>query len=204
VAAGVPFDRFLEERIFKPLGMHDSFFWVPDAKTSRIATPYLSDSTGALNLMANLVERRGNIAMGGKGSRGSRTLFSGGAGLYGTTGDYARMLQMLLNGGQLDGARILGPKAVALLTATNQLGDLTTKTIDAGVGFSLGFSLVLEPGLTGSPVSAGTYAWGGAYGTSFWVDPKERLVIVLMQQNPTLDRRVRDRFLNLVYQAVVK
>jgi CubicO group peptidase (beta-lactamase class C family) len=202
VASGLPFDRFLEQRIFQPLGMQDTFFWVPDAQTVRIATPYLTDSTGALTLMAEPVTRRDRVAMGGKGSRGSRSFFSGGAGLFGTTGDYARFLQMLLNGGRLDAARILGPKTVALLTATNQLGDLTAKTIDAGVGFSLGFSLVIEPGLTGRPVTAGTFAWGGAYGTSFWVDPKERLVIVLMQQNPTMDRRVRDRFLNLVYQAI--
>lgn len=204
VASGLPFDRFLQLRIFQPLGMHDTCFWVPDAKTARIATPYLTDSTGALTLMADRIVRRETLAMGGKGSRGSRLMFSGGAGLFGTTGDYARFLQMLLNGGQLDGARILGPKTVALLTGTNQLGDLASKTIDAGTGFSLGFSLVLEPGLTGSPVSAGTYAWGGAYGTSFWVDPKERLVIVVMQQNPALDRRVRERFLNTVYQAVLK
>lgn len=204
VASGLAFDRFLEQRLFQPLRMDDTFFWVPDDRTARIATPYLTDSTGALTLMADPIARRGNVAMGGKGSRGSQRLFSGGAGLFGTTGDYARFLQMLLNQGELDGVRILGPKTVELLTATNQLGDLTTKTIDAGVGFSLGFSLVLDPGLTGSPTSAGTYAWGGAYGTSFWVDPKERLVIVLMQQNPTMDRRVRDRFLNLVYQAVVR
>lgn len=204
VASGRPLDRFMEERIFGPLRMGSTGFWVPDGQLPRIATPYLSDSTGALTLMGDLVTRRDRITMGGKGSRGSRTLFSGGAGLYGSTGDYARLLQMLLNGGSLDGVRILGPKTVELLTATNQLADLATKTIGAGVGFSLGFSLVLEKGLSGSPVSAGTFGWGGAYGTSFWVDPRERLVIVLMQQNPTLDGRVRDRFLNLVYGAVTR
>jgi CubicO group peptidase (beta-lactamase class C family) len=202
LVSGQPLDRFFEERIFMPLRMHDTFFNTPDAKAGRIATPYNTDEKGELRLMADQVQHVGErLVMGGKGSRGSGMYFSGGAGLFGTAGDYARFLQMLLNGGELEGARILGPRTVALLTR-NQHADLATRP--EGSGFSLGFGVVLDAGLNGGYDSEGTFSWGGAYGTSFWVDPKERLIGVMMLQNPNVPRSLAARLHNLAYQAIIR
>ncbi len=205
VASGRTLDEFFRERIFRPLGMTDTRFYLDDAQLPRLATPYFTDSTGTLVVMADSVfQPNERFTVAGKLFRGSPRFFSGGGGLVGTTGDYARFLQMLLNGGELDGARILGPRTVAWLTATNQLGDLANRFLAPGEGFSLGFRVTVEPGLTGSMTSAGTFSWGGAYGTSYWVDPREQLVVVFMQQNPTVDGRLRPRLLNAVYAALLR
>jgi CubicO group peptidase (beta-lactamase class C family) len=131
---------------------------------------------------------------------GPRRSFAGGAGLVSTARDYARFLQMLLNGGTLDGARVLGPMTVALMT-TNQTGTLYSQT---GQAFGLGFSLVEQPGADGRIESVGTFGWGGAYGSTYEVDPNERLVLVFMLQMLPNRSDVAPKFPMLVYQALLE
>lgn len=202
VVAGMPLDQFMEERIFRPLKMRDTYFYVPDDKVSRIAVPYTRDSSGALRPMDPL-QRFNHMLAGGKGTRGSRSYFSGGAGLFSTAPDYARFLQMLLNGGELDGVRILSPKTVELMTAS-ATEDLTPPPLGSGAGFSLGFEVVKDVGARGNYASVGQYFWGGAYGSTFWVDPKEQLIGVMMiQLIPRPGLTIGDRFQTLAYQAIV-
>jgi CubicO group peptidase (beta-lactamase class C family) len=130
---------------------------------------------------------------------GPRRSFGGGAGLLSTAHDYARMLQMLLNGGTLDGARVLGPKTVALMTS-NQTGTLLSHD---GNGFSLAFRTWERPGAGGGVQSVGTYAWGGAYGSEYQVDPKEGLVLVFMVQMLPNTTDIGIKFPMLVYQALL-
>jgi CubicO group peptidase (beta-lactamase class C family) len=131
---------------------------------------------------------------------GPRKSFSGGAGIVSTAADYARFLQMMLSGGELEGARILGRKTVELMTV-DHIGALET---EAGRGFGLGFSVVTDVGLRGIPGSVGEYGWGGAYHSTYWVDPKEQLVVVYFTQllpSGGLDDHAKLRA--LVYQAIV-
>jgi CubicO group peptidase (beta-lactamase class C family) len=131
---------------------------------------------------------------------GPRRSFSGGAGLLSTATDYARFLQMLLNGGELDGVRVLSPKSVELMTV-DHLGGLEFRD---GQGFGLGVSVVKDLGHRGQPGSLGEYGWGGAYHSSYWVDPQEQLVVVYFTQlipSNNLDDQARLRA--LIYQAIV-
>jgi CubicO group peptidase (beta-lactamase class C family) len=137
-------------------------------------------------------------------SRGSRRYFSGGAGLVSTAGDYARFLQMLLNGGELDGVRLLSPKSVELMTVSHT-GDLSPSPLGNGNGFGLGFAVITDLGQTAALGSTGAYSWGGYFGTSFWVDPKEKLIgILLIQRMPTGELGLAERFKTLAYQAITK
>jgi len=129
--------------------------------------------------------------------------FSGGAGLLSTAEDYAHFLQMLANGGQLNGTRLLSPKTVELMTV-NHLGDIEFPWLK-GAGFGLGFYVVEDLGLFGAPTSVGQYGWGGAYHTVYWVDPKEELVVVyLTQLIPANDIDDHRKLRSLVYQAIVE
>ena len=187
------FDVFLRDRIFEPLGMDDTAFFVPDSKRDRFTQLYghsQSDRT---------LEPRG----GSSGYRPSGTFFSGGGGLVSTAQDYARFAQMLLNGGHLDGAQILGRKTIELMT-TDHLGDDGASFLQAGWGFGLGFTMKNQPALDGNSDSVGNYFWMGIAGTSFWVDPEENLIGVFMIQiRPNRDIGFRQQFKRLVYQAVV-
>ncbi|GAC1415334.1 MAG: serine hydrolase domain-containing protein [Gemmatimonadaceae bacterium] len=189
----IPLDEFIRTRITQPLGMKDTFFFLPREKRQRLATVYLSDST-------NRVQRAPNGPRGqGDYVDGPRRSFSGGAGLLSTAPDYARFLQMLLNGGELDGVRILGPKTIDLMT-TNQVGTLYW---NPGEGFGLGFGTTDRVGANGL-TSVGSWGWGGAYGSMYTVDPKERLVMLFMiQQLPNMTD-VASRFPTVVYQALVE
>ena len=171
--SGMNLDEFLYRRIFLPLGMEDTFFYLPADRTRRLATVYGHDSDG------KLVRSPDGPGMNTQGqyTSGPRISFSGGAGLLSTARDYARFLQMMLNGGSLGDARILSPATVALMTS-NHIGDL----MGNGVGFGLGFEVRLDLGAAGEPGSIGDYGWGGAYHTTFWVDPAERLVVVYFTQ----------------------
>ena len=132
---------------------------------------------------------------------GPRKSFSGGAGLVSTAHDYARFLQMLLNGGELDGTRLLGPKTVELMTQNHLPEGVAFRS---GEGFGLGFSVVLDAGLRGVPGSAGEYGWGGAYHSTYWVDPAEELVVVYMTQLlPAGDIDDSGKLRALVYQAII-
>jgi CubicO group peptidase (beta-lactamase class C family) len=192
--AGQPLDQFLAERIFEPLGMRDTHFYLPRAKLDRLATVYA--------MRDGELERAPETGQAGQGAYvdGPRRSFSGGAGLLSTAHDYARFLQMLLNGGELDGRRILGTKTVELMTV-DHLGDVPFRP---GQGFGLGFSILEDVGARGTPGSAGEFGWGGAYHSTYWVDPVEDLVVVhLTQLNPagTVDDQAKVRA--LIYQAIV-
>jgi CubicO group peptidase (beta-lactamase class C family) len=200
IVSGQSLDQFMREHIFEPLGMRDTYFWVPDEKVARIAIPYTLPLDQPLRPIRN-PESVGNVNMAGAGSRGSR-YYSGGAGLYSTALDYARFLQMLLNGGILDGVRILGPKTVELMTVSHT-NDLGPNVGGAGRGFGLGFNVVDDLGATAASGSLGTYAWGGIYGTTFWVDPRENLLaIAMIQRYPTQGLTLDAVFRAVVYQAI--
>jgi CubicO group peptidase (beta-lactamase class C family) len=193
--AGKPLDVVLRERILEPLRMHDTHFYLPPSKRDRLATVY--------SVRADGIERApdaGTMQSQGAYVEGPRTSLSGGAGLLSTAQDYARFLQMLLNGGELDGVRLLSPSTVALMT-TDHLGDRYTA---AGVGFGLGFSVVRDVGARGTPGSVGEFGWGGAYHSTYWVDPHEQLVVVYMTQHipaGTSDDYARLRA--VIYSAIV-
>ena len=194
-AAGAPLDVVLRTRITEPLGMRDTHFFLPPEKRARLAAVYTRPAGGGAGVARAPEGARGQ----GHYVEGPRASFSGGAGLLSTARDYARFLQMLLDGGALDGARVLGPKTVALMT-TGQLDTLYA----AGMDFGLGFEVVERAGTGGRVQSAETFGWGGAYGSSYWVDPRERLVIVLLTQQIPNARPLMNRFPMLVYQALVE
>jgi CubicO group peptidase (beta-lactamase class C family) len=204
VVSGQAFDVFLRERIFRPLKMVDTDFVVPDAKWSRFVTVYSPDGKGGIRPMTD-PETFGNTNMSPWALyKTGRTYFSGGAGLASTASDYARFANMLLNGGIYDGARLLSPKTVELMTMSHT-SELTPPLplLGPGNNFGLGFRVVTDIAATQSLGSNGLYGWIGIYGTAFWVDPKERLVAVMLVQkypNPT----VTATFQTLVYQALVR
>jgi len=195
-AGGLPLDRFLSERIFEPLGMKDTSFYLPTAKASRLAAVY--------SAKGNSIERAADPGLGvGQGAylNGPRKSFSGGAGLLSTAGDYGRFLQMLASGGQLDGKRILSRKSVELMTS-DHLRNI--KYDREGQGFGLGFSIVKDVGAYGAPTSVGEFGWGGAYHSSYWVDPKEQMVVVYFTQLiPAGSIDDFGKLRALVYQAIV-
>jgi CubicO group peptidase (beta-lactamase class C family) len=192
-ASGKPLDEFIRTRITEPLGMKDTYFFVPPAKRQRLAVVYHADSAGRL-----VRAPEGPIGQGAYVD-GPRRSFSGGAGLVSTARDYARFLEMTRNGGVLDGVRVLSPNAVALMH-TNMIG--TVYGTD-GMGWGLGFETVDRFGAAGLRTQ-GSYGWAGAYGGWYSVDPKERLVLVMMVQViPNTVRDLRAQFPTLVYQALV-
>ena len=194
-ASGMPLDQFFRTRITDPLGMKDTFFFIPPDKKQRLVTVYMNDGANHL--------QRAPLGPKGQGDyvEGPRRSFAGGAGLLSTAQDYARLLQMLVNGGQLDGVRLLSPKTVALMT-TNQVGPLFD-AVSPGRGFSLGFATTDRLGGNGF-TSVGSYGWGGAYASIYEVDPREHLVIVFMLNQLPNRTDIDDKFLTLVYQAFVE
>ena len=202
VASGQPFEVFLRERIFRPLKMTDTDFVVPEGKWLRMATVYSPDGSSGIRPMKD-PESFGNTHMSPEAYYKSKTYFSGGAGLVSTAADYARFGQMLLNGGTLDGVQILSPKTIELMT-TSHTADLTSVPIaGSGYGFGLGFSVLTDLAASGALGSVGSYGWSGIYGTTFWVDPKEKLVaIMLVQRYP--GSTVAGAFRPLVYQALTR
>ena len=195
VVAGKPLDQVLRERIFEPLGMRDTEFYLSPGKDE--------PADGRVLAERGKLERAptpGNAVGQGHYVDGPRKNFSGGAGLLSTATDYARFLQMMLNGGELDGRRILSRKTVELMT-TSHLGDIA---YNPGQGFGLGFYVVEDLGARGSPGSEGEFGWGGAYHTTYWVDPREELVVVhLTQLVPAGDVDDQAKVRALVYQAIV-
>lgn len=196
VASGQPLDVFLKTRIFEPLRMQDTFFYLPADKRNRLATVY-SMRDGKISRAPD----EGTMQSQGHYADGPRQSFSGGAGLLSTAADYARFLQAMLNGGELDGARILSPKTVELMT-TDHLQGLEFRP---GEGFGLGFSVVKDLGERGVPGSVGEYGWGGAYHSTYWVDPVEDLIVVYFTQLlPSGGLDDHGKLRALVYQAIVE
>lgn len=193
VASGQSLDVFLRERIFKPLKMDDTAFHVPPEKHGRIAQNQVDPAIGKPADMLDVTK--------------PPAMHAGGHGTVTTAGDYLRFAQMLANGGELDGARILGPKMVAYM-ASDHVGDKINQGSawlpGPGYGFGLGFAVRKDTGLSQWPSTVGEFNWGGYAGTAFWVDPKEQLVPVMMMQAPEQRVQYRILFRSLVYQALVK
>jgi CubicO group peptidase (beta-lactamase class C family) len=193
VVSGKPLDRFIGERIFAPLGMNDTAFQVARDRHDRLAEPIPDKYTGKTPELIDV--------------RQPATFFAGGHGLVSTAGDYLRFGQMLLNGGTLDGVRILGPRTVEYMAA-NHLHDrisLGTNYIPGpAYGFGLGFGTRLETGMSEWPGSVGDFYWGGYAGTYFWIDPEEGLVVTYMSQEPVRRQHFRTLLRTLVYQAITE
>jgi CubicO group peptidase (beta-lactamase class C family) len=189
VLSGLTLGEYLQRHIFAPLGMVDTAFYVPAARHGRLAEAYAKDpDTGAGVQLVNVQD--------------APKFESGGGGLVSTAGDYARFLQMLLNGGRLDGVRFLSRKTLELMTA-DHLGPMTgaTDLLLPGYGFGLGFAVRLQPGIAHVPGSVGQYFWGGLAGTTFWVDPAEALFAIMLIQGPGQRDYFRNLFRDLVYAA---
>lgn len=201
IASGMSLDAFFRERIFKPLGMSDTSFAVPDSKWSRMATVYAPDGNGGIRPMRD-PETFSNAVMSPVAYyKAPKTYLSGGAGLTSTVHDYTRFAQMLLNGGALNGARLLSPKTIEMMTA-NHTSDLPSGgLIGAGGSFGLGFRVTRDVAASQMLGSEGMYGWSGIYGTTFWVDPGEKLVAILMVQRYP-GSTVAAAFQPLVYQAI--
>jgi CubicO group peptidase (beta-lactamase class C family) len=191
-ASGVPLDEFVRTRITGPLGMKDTYFYLPADKAARLSVVYGSGPDGMIVKAPDGSRGQGHYV------DGPRKSFSGGAGLVSTARDYATFLEALRRGGALGKARILSPHAVQLMT-TNQIGDLKSPR---GLGFGFGFETHDKYGVSGME-SVGSWGWGGAYGTWYRVDPEERLTIVLMLQMMPNNTDVREKFSTAVYQALV-
>ncbi|MBA2293135.1 MAG: beta-lactamase family protein [Gemmatimonadales bacterium] len=191
-ASGMPLDEFIRTRITVPLGMRDTWFFVPESGRTRLTAVYASDSAGHASRADDGARGQGHYV------DGPRRSFSGGAGLVSTAQDYARFLSMLLNRGEIDGVRLLGARTVDVMSV-NQVGTLYSSD---GRGFGLGFETVDRFGASGF-ASLGTYGWGGAYGSNYKVDPAERLVIVYMTQMAPDASGTRERFVNAVYATLV-
>ena len=204
VVSGQPFDVFLQNEILDPLGMNDTHFYLPEEKTDRLVTVYSSTADGGIELAPTpgYMQDRGIFGTVGQGQYidGPRTSFSGGAGLLSTARDYATFLQMMLNGGEFNGARILSPNTVKLMTV-NHLGEVSFRP---GQGFGLGFSVVTDLGARGAPGSVGEFGWAGAYHSTYWADPEEELAAVyLTQLIPAINVDDNVKFRALLYQAII-
>jgi CubicO group peptidase (beta-lactamase class C family) len=204
VVSGRSLDAFLAERVFAPLGMHDTAFFAAPEEHGRLAALYGPDPRTGL---AARFDQMGKVALSPPDA------LSGGGGLVSTAGDYLRFARMLLGGGELDGARLLGPRTLAYMTRNHLPGGadlaafgrpLFAETIFEGVGFGLGFSVVDDPVAAHMPSSRGEFGWGGAASTAFWVDPAERLVVLFFTQLlPSSTHPIRPQLHQLVHQAIV-
>jgi CubicO group peptidase (beta-lactamase class C family) len=190
-ASGVPLDEFIRTRITGPLGMTDTYFFLPPAKATRLVTLYMNDSTGRSVRAPEGSRGQGHYV------EGPRRSFSGGAGIVSTARDYARFLSMILARGEIDGVRILSPRSVDLMTS-NQIPTIYAQS---GRGFGLGFETVERIGANGY-YSVGSFGWGGAYGSSYMVDPAERMIVVFMINQMPNRTDVASKFPTLVYQAL--
>jgi CubicO group peptidase (beta-lactamase class C family) len=212
--SGVPFEQFLKERIFDPLGMADTDFFVPADKVHRFAACYNADPGGMMSFHA--AEKKGGLTLQDDPATSSfltRPAFiSGGGGLCSTAADYLTFCRALLAGGQLGGVRLIGPKTLALMTTNHLPGgrdlpemsrSMFAEATYNGIGFGLGVSVTMDPAKTLIPGSAGEYAWGGAATTSFWIDPKEELIAIFMTQVlPSSAYPVRRELRTMVYAAI--
>ena len=193
VIAEEPFERYLKRRVIDPLGMVDTDFHVPEAKHARFAASYTPDGKGGIQLIDDPATSR---------YLKPRRVNSGGGGLVSTVGDYARFCRLMLGKGQLDGNRLLGPETVGLMTSNHLNGGIAC--MGDGIGFGLGFSVLIEPAKAQIVGSPGAYGWAGAASTAFWVDPAEDLYAVLMTQlSPWSSFPFSRELKALTYQAIV-
>jgi CubicO group peptidase (beta-lactamase class C family) len=212
--SGKPFEQFLKERIFEPLEMKDTDFFVPAGKAHRFAACYSASPQGAMTFHAS--ERKGGLTLQDDPATSPflspPSFISGGGGLCSTAADYLTFCRALLNGGELSAVRLVGPKTLALMTSNHLPGGRTLPEMSRslfseatyhGIGFGLGFSVTLDPVQTLIPGSAGEYAWGGAATTSFWIDPAEELVAIFMTQVlPSTAYPIRRELRTMIYAAI--
>jgi CubicO group peptidase (beta-lactamase class C family) len=201
--SGQPFEQFLQQRIFDPLGMTDTGFFVPAEKADRFAACYSADGQGGFTLQDDPAQSP---------FLKPPSFVSGGGGLCSTAADYLTFCRALLNRGELGGVRLVGPKTLKLMTSNHLPGgrDLTEMSTSmfseasySGIGFGLGFSVTMDPAKTLIPGSPGEYAWGGAASTAFWIDPAEELITIFMTQViPSSAYPVRRELRTLVYSAI--
>ncbi len=206
VISGVPFDRFLQERVLAPLGMEDTAFSVADSKLDRFAALYAPVAKPAPG-----TSRYRNVDDPQLSGYRSRTYISGAGGIVSTAADYYRFCRMLLNRGELDGVRILGPRTLELMTLNHlpggkdlaSVGQLAGETSREGIGFGLGFAMLLDPAvaqITGTP---GEYYWGGAASTAFFVNPAEDLIMLFLTQlRPSSTYPIRRELRSTIYAAL--
>src|SRR6478735_2673687 len=200
VWSGMTLEEFFAKRIFQPLGMKDTYFNVPKEKGSRLVNFFQPDSAGA-------IKKQGKVFGGALDMNyplENTGYFSGGGGLSSTIYDYAVFLQMLLNGGEYNGVRLLAHNTVRMMTM-NQIGDLFVNLsgVKTENKFGFGFSIITESGSRLTPSQAGTYAWGGVFSTSYWVDPKEDMIVLIYRQMWGPHVADTDKaFKPLVYQAI--
>jgi CubicO group peptidase (beta-lactamase class C family) len=214
--SGQPFEQFLKERIFDPLGMSDTDFYEPAEKAHRFAACYSADPKGGMTF--HTAERKATLTLQDDPATSSflspPTLISGGGGLCSTTADYLTFCRALLNGGELGGVRLLGPKTLKLMTSNHLPGgrdlpemsrSLFSEATYNGIGFGLGFSVTMDAAKTLIPGSAGEYAWGGAASTSFWIDPAEELIAIFMTQVlPSSAYPIRRELRTMIYAAIAE
>lgn len=197
-ASGMLLDQFLKQRIFDPLGMTDTYFFLPQEKASRLATVYMPKESEPLKQAP--VE--GTVDSQGQYVTGPHKSFSGGAGLVSTAKDYYHFLQMLANGGEFKGKRLLSPRTVHLMTINHLESNMEFGR--SGLGFGLGFEVVQDQGKRGTYGSPGQFGWGGAYGSTFWVDPAEELIVLYFTQvRPGSIVKDQLELRALIYQALV-
>ncbi|HSU29260.1 MAG TPA: serine hydrolase domain-containing protein [Chitinophagaceae bacterium] len=197
VASGMSLDQFFRKRIFEPLGMKDTYFYLPREKYNRLANLFTEDASKHVTRMNEHININGDFYRDYPASPGN--YYSGGGGLSSTALDYTIFLQMLLNGGTYNGKRLLSRASVRMMT-TNQVGDLTQGVY---YKFGLGFQLVAPGSSAYTPFSDGSFTWGGMFSSLYWVDPAEKLVVQLvLQLYPNSHRDMREKFKMLVYQAL--
>lgn len=190
--SGESLDQFFKTRIFDPIGMDDTYFNIPPDKASRLANLYIQTKTGELVKSEGVVN-----GVNTDYPLDTKTYFSGGGGLSSTIMDYAKFLQMLLNEGEYNGRRLLKKESIAMMT-TNQIGELEFGNSKFGFGFAIGQGM--NPG---DPSSKGTYSWGGAFGTSYWVDPHQKMIILFYRQIwNTSHNSLPDKFRIMAYMAM--
>ena len=196
VVSGMSLADFFSKRIFEPLGMKDTYFYLPKEKYNRLTTLYTEDSLKQIVKAADVFDIRGDFTSDYPNTEG--TYFSGGGGLSSTAMDYAIFMQMLLNGGEYNGKRILSRASVNMMTVS-QYDKLNWPDNKMG----LGFSIHTEKSLANSPLSPGSFEWGGMFSSSYWIDPKEKIVAQLfLNQYPQSHGEIHDKFKVLVYQAI--
>ena len=212
--SGKPFEQFLKERIFDPLDMKDTDFFVPAAKARRFAACYSADPEGGVTLHAT--DRKGGLTLQDDPTKSSflspPSFFSGGGGLCSTAADYLTFCRALLNGGELGGVRLLGPKTLKLMTSNHLPGGLDLPGMSRslfseatynGIGFGLGFAVTMDPAQTLIAGSPGEFNWGGAATTSFFIDPAEELITIFMTQViPSSAYPIRRELRTMVYAAI--
>jgi len=196
VISGMSLDEFFTRRIFEPLDMRDTHFYMDDNKADRLTAQYTPGEDD------NKIVLQDPGTAESRWIKGPKTLFRGAGGLASTTRDYLRFQLMMLNGGELDGVRLLSPNTVSLMLE-NHTGDLPLWLAGPGMGFGLGYGVVVDRGAAATPLSEGAGYWGGAYCTISWLDPEQELVAVLMTQvRPYTHINIRQDFQVLTYQAI--